>query len=297
MLRKITPGLGEVAYAKGTNQTQSLTGAHTACGGHTCASGEPSRLFEAIVRSFEEQKAQKTKPPEDYLYVIYRRKSTDDDKKQRQTLDDQLKDCMAIAEQYNLKIAKVFTESVSAKEPGIRPKFREMMDGLMRGRYDGIISRAPDRLARNMREGGEIIDLLDQGIIKDLRFHSMTFMNTAEGKMLLGISFVMAKQWVEGHAGRVKDATDKRTREGVNLGKPKHGYYNDNMGCMRPDSENWQLIRGVFDRRFQGMGLKEIAAWLKAEEYPRKTGHERLSVVVDTAFISSLPQETAYAGW
>ncbi|OGL99152.1 hypothetical protein A2304_03305 [Candidatus Uhrbacteria bacterium RIFOXYB2_FULL_57_15] len=249
------------------------------------------------MRSFEEQKAQKTKPPEDYLYVIYRRKSTDDDKKQRQTLDDQLKDCMAIAEQYNLKIAKVFTESVSAKEPGIRPKFREMMDGLMRGRYDGIISRAPDRLARNMREGGEIIDLLDQGIIKDLRFHSMTFMNTAEGKMLLGISFVMAKQWVEGHAGRVKDATDKRTREGVNLGKPKHGYYNDNMGCMRPDSENWQLIRGVFDRRFQGMGLKEIAAWLKAEEYPRKTGHERLSVVVDTAFISSLPQETAYAGW
>lgn len=255
-----------------------------------------SPLFNAVQAMIEQQRQAGKKDSDDFLYVVYVRKSTDTDDKQPITLDDQLAECETLARNKKLKVAHIYRESVSAKNPGNRPVFREMLDNIIRGRYDGIIALAPDRLARNMREGGEIIDLLDQGVIKDLRFCSIDFVNSPEGKMLLGISFVMAKQWVEGHAGRVKMATDRRTREGINLGKPKHGYYNDETGCMRPDGDNWQLIRGVFERRLQGVSLKEIAEWLKAEGYPLKSPSHRRPLIIDEAFISSILKETVYAG-
>ena len=168
-----------VVYAKTTYPAQRST-IHP----HTTLANEAQKSLATpcgVIAMAEQKKAETTKSADDYLYAIYTRKSTDDPKKQRETLQDQLDDCQALAKQNNLKVAKVFTESVSAKEPGIRQQFREMMDGSVRGPvYDGIIAWAPDRLARNMREGGEIIDLLDQTVIKDLRFCSMTYMNTPE---------------------------------------------------------------------------------------------------------------------
>ena len=43
-----------------------------------------------------------------------------------------------------------------------------------------------------MKEGGEIIDMIDYGSIKDLQFVTHTFSNDANGKMLLGMAFVMS---------------------------------------------------------------------------------------------------------
>ena len=72
---------------------------------------------------------------------------------------------------------------------------------------------------------------------------------------MLGIAFVMAKQWVESHSKN--EGGDGQAHErGRQPRQTQARCYNDNMGCMRPDGENWQLIRGCFDRRMQGMGQK-----------------------------------------
>lgn len=62
-----------------------------------------------------------------------------------------------------------------------------MLNDLKKGVYDGILAWNPDRLARNMREGGEIIDMIDEEEIKDLKFVTRHFTKDANGKMLLGI--------------------------------------------------------------------------------------------------------------
>jgi DNA invertase Pin-like site-specific DNA recombinase len=81
-------------------------------------------------------------------------------------------------------------------------------------RYALRIAWHPDRLARNMKEAGTIIDLVDRNLIRDLKFPTFTFENTPAGKMLLGITFVMAKQYSEhlsesvdrGNARAIEDA-------------------------------------------------------------------------------------------
>lgn len=125
-----------------------------------------------------------------YRYVIYARKSSESEEKQIRSLGDQITECRDFAARMGLKVVEPpIAESESAKEPDIRPKFRAMHEALKHGDYEGVIAWHPDRLARNMKDAGEVIDLLDKKIIKDLKFVSFSFENTTAGKMLLGISF------------------------------------------------------------------------------------------------------------
>lgn len=46
-----------------------------------------------------------------------------------------------------------------------------------------------------MKEGGEIIDMIDVGEILDLKFVTHHFTADPNGKMLLGMAFVLSKQY------------------------------------------------------------------------------------------------------
>jgi DNA invertase Pin-like site-specific DNA recombinase len=62
-------------------------------------------------------------------------------------------------------------------------------------RPDGIIAWLPDRLARNMRDAGEIIELLDSGQLADLKFPMYAFHNDSSGKEHLAMEFARAKAY------------------------------------------------------------------------------------------------------
>ena len=158
-------------------------------------------------------------------YVIYARKSTtESEERQVRSLGDQVVECTELAQKMGLKVIKVIKEAESAKEPDIRPKFREMVEEIKKGKYEGIIAWHPDRLARNMKDAGEIIDLLDKQIIKDLHFVSFTFQNNTAGKMLLGIAFVLSKQYSDQLSDNVKRGIRRSIEEGKYLSRTKYGY-------------------------------------------------------------------------
>lgn len=215
-------------------------------------------------------------PPEDgtlkpLKYVIYARKSTDDSDKQTRSLPDQISECVDFVEKNNLILGrpKVLQEAISAKTSDKRPKFRQMLEAIKKGQYDGIIAWHPDRLARNMKEAGEIIDLLDKGIIKDLQFVSFNFQNTPSGKMHLGITFVLSKQYSDQLSVNVSRGIKLSIQDGLYINRPKHGYYKDSGQRLRPDGRNHELIKDAFALRIQGKTFKQIAEYLNEQAYER----------------------------
>lgn len=73
----------------------------------------------------------------------------DDPQKQVRSIGDQILECKQLAARLGLNVAKVLEETKSAKKPNRRPIFRQMLNDLKKGVYDGILAWNPDRLARN----------------------------------------------------------------------------------------------------------------------------------------------------
>lgn len=242
-----------------------------------------------------------------YRYVIYARKSTEGEERQARSLGDQIIECKKMAESRGLKVLdrplSPIEEKQSAKEPDIRPKFRKMLDDIKQGKYEGIIAWHPDRLARNMKDAGEIIDLLDKQIIKDLQFVSFTFENDTAGKMLLGMSFVLSKQYSDKLRDDVKRGIRRSIEDGKYLSKAKHGYYRDRNMMLRPDSnpkeDNFGLLKNAWQMRLEGKTQQVIAKYLVDAGYKRSEGvgnvtHKTFNMT--DKVLSDIFKDTFYTG-
>src|SRR3989338_4001808 len=201
-------------------------------------------------------------------YVLYTRKSTDDPERQIRSVEDQIIEGKQFANRLGIKIIKTVIEKKSAKKPNLRPLFRQMLKDIKEGLYDGILSWNPDRLARNMKEGGEIIDMIDEDIIKDLKFVTHHFTKDANGKMLLGMAFVLSKQYSDKLSQDVTRGFHRKVEEGKSH-IVKHGYIKDEEGLYRPDGRNFELICEAWAMRKEGTSLEQIEEYLDKEGYQR----------------------------
>ena len=87
-------------------------------------------------------------------------------------------------------------EKCTAKMPG-RPVFNSLLTRIKNGEATGILAWHPDRLARNSVDGGEIVYLIDTGVIKSLVFPSFWFEPSPQGKFMLNMAFGQSKYYVD----------------------------------------------------------------------------------------------------
>lgn len=223
-------------------------------------------------------------PLEKRNYVIYLRKSTDDEAKQVRSIDDQRDECKALARQLKIdpKRLTILEESASAKKSGNRPIFNKMLHDFQTGKYHGLISWSPDRISRNMKEAGEVIEMIDEEVIQDLRFRTYHFDNTPNGKMMLGILFATSKQYSDKLAVDVKRGTDGNIKDGKYNGVVKKGYYVDETtGYFIPDDYHWGILRRAVDMRLsEKKSNVEIAEFLNdAKLAVRKDQNSELRLI------------------
>ena len=201
-------------------------------------------------------------------YVLYVRKSTDDPQRQVRSIDDQISECVSLSKRLNLTIVgDPIVEKKSAKKPDKRPLFTQMLKDFRKGKFNGILAWHPDRLARNMKEGGEIIDMIDDGYILDLKFVTHHFTNDANGKMMLGMAFVLSKQYSDNLSQNVTRGVKNSFEEGK-APIPKHGYINEN-GVYKPDGKMYDLICQAWQKRLAGVSLNEITEYLNDNGYKK----------------------------
>jgi len=253
-----------------------------------------------LVEFYQQQVGiKKEKQPENLRYAIYVRKSTEENTKQVRSIEDQLSECKILAQNNNIVVLKenIIEESGSAKTSGIRPKFRKLLDRIIAGELDGIVAWHPDRLSRNMLEAGEIIDLLDREIIVDLKFASHPFSNDQAGKMLLGILFVMAKQYSEKLSIDSSRGSNKKAEEGKVVGIVKHGYRKNKNDLMEPDGNNFVILHEAFQRKLKGETLGQIAKYMTDSGYFRrgKDNSER-KINITTSLLGKIFSDPVYTG-
>jgi len=211
-------------------------------------------------------------------YCLYARKSMESEEAQVLSIESQIKEMCALAEKEKLEIVEIKRESHSAKEAGARPVFNEIVDEIKSAKYNGILTWAPDRISRNAGDLGRIVDLMDQGLLKDIRTYGQRFTNSPNEKFLLMILGSQAKLENDQKRINVKRGLRARCEMGLWPCMAPTGYLND----KRNDHKCELLvdpIRGTtMKRMFEKVGNnrwsgRRVYGWLRNEmHFVSRTG-------------------------
>lgn len=297
--KKRTKVLADEAELAGVRKQQTFTSEY-----RNKAFGNSERSVNDLLDYFSAttQGTKKILPKEKRRYAIYLRKSTDDEAKQVRSLDDQRTECLKLTGRLGVTIREedIFEESASAKTSGNRPIFDRMLMGFKTGKYHGLVSWSPDRISRNMKEAGEVIEMIDHEEIQDLAFVTYQFDNSPNGKMMLGILFATSKQYSDKLAVDVKRGTVGNIVEGKYNGVLKKGYYVDAItGYFTPDEYNWNVLRKAVDMRlYEGKSNIDIAEFLNSAKLTeRKDQDEQPTLVkVTKQMVGNIFEDSFYCG-
>ena len=225
-------------------------------------------------------------------YVLYARKSTEEDDRQVLSIESQLEELRLYSAKEKFDIVASFEEAKTAKEPG-RTKFGEMLSFLQSGKADGIIAWHPDRLARNSVDGGAIIHMVDRGLIRSLKFPTHWFEPTPQGLFMLNIAFGQSKYFSDNLRENVKRGLRQKIRNGVWPGWAPVGYLNNaHTRGIDVDKEKSPKVRKLFEIYSTGEHtLYSLANWCKEHNL---RGHRGKTIVVGN--VQRLLQNPFYIG-
>jgi len=225
-------------------------------------------------------------------YILYARKSTEDEDRQILSIEAQFFELKEFAAKEKLEIVASFEEAKTAKEPG-RIKFAEMLSLIEKGKAEGILSWNPDRLARNSVDGGKIIHMIDRGLIKALKFPTFWFEPTPQGLFMLQIAFGQSKYYVDALRENVTRGMRQKVRNGVWPSKAPLGYLNNpKTRGIDVDSEKAQKVKKIFELYATGnYNFRELAEW-----YRRISPKSNLDKCMAISQVPKILQNVFYLG-
>jgi site-specific DNA recombinase len=145
-------------------------------------------------------------------YILYARKSTTSEDRQVASIESQIDAMREVAQDHNLKIVDVMSESGSGFKVG-RPVFNAMIEKIKSGEADGIIAWKLSRLSRNPDDAGQIMGMLQRAEIKHIRTVSRNW-HPDDNVMMMYVEFGMDNQFSKDLSADTKRGLVKKAKRG-----------------------------------------------------------------------------------
>jgi DNA invertase Pin-like site-specific DNA recombinase len=210
----------------------------------------------------------KEKIPIIVKYCLYARKSMETEERQALSIDSQISEMKRIAERDNLQVVYFKSEAHSAKDSGQRIIFNELIQDIKDKKYNGILTWNTDRLSRNAGDLGQIVDLIDKGLLIEIRTFSQNFTNTPNDKFLLMILGSQAKLENDNRAINVQRGMRARVQAGLWPSVAPTGYLNskfrDHLCEKDIDPVMAPIVKQMFEKvGYEGYTNRQLYSWLK----------------------------------
>jgi DNA invertase Pin-like site-specific DNA recombinase len=182
-----------------------------------------------------------------------------------------------LAERNNLHVVEIKREAHSSKEVGQRPIYNEMLTEIKQGKFNCILTWAPDRLARNAGDLGAVVDLMDQGKLIEIKTYGQKFTNNPNEKFLLMILGSQAKLENDNKAVNVKRGLRTRCEMGWRPGVAPTGYLNEkhvDKKCQcRIDPKRGPVIKQMFEKvACEQWSGRKVYRWLREIDFKTHKG-------------------------
>jgi len=179
------------------------------------------------------------------IALAYCRKSEEDKKRQVLSLNDQVNECNKLIKDYSLNlIVPHFKEEKSGRKAGVRTEFYRMLNLLKAGKAKVVVCWNANRLARNMIDGSEIIDLVQH---KGLRIITPYTQYDLSNWFMLLIEFGMSTDFSLKLSKDVKRGLESKVAKGIKPGLAPIGYLNvgevKGEKTVTNDPERFDLVK------------------------------------------------------
>src|SRR3972149_8888328 len=188
---------------------------------------------------------------------FYKRKSTDDKRKQALSLPSQDRSCredIRDFKSFNV-LNREIEEKRSAKLPDNRPLFTDMIDRISKGEANIIICWTLNRLARNAKEAGIIIDMVQRLGLKIIT--PFKIYDSASDIQTMYLEFLISNTYIVDLQRGSKRGLSDKVEEGKVPGLAPLGYLNTperKQGTREilVDPERFDLSRKMWDLLLTG---------------------------------------------
>ncbi len=211
-------------------------------------------------------------------YCLYARKSSEEAERQALSIDSQVKEMLEVARRENLAVTEIRRESHSAKDSGMRPVFNQLLKDIRMGVFTGILTWDPSRLSRNAGDIGTVIDLMDQGLLQNIRTHSQKFTNNPNEKFLLMILSSQAKLENDNRGINVKRGQKTRAEMGYRpcltpLGYLQERRAGESKSRVVIDPLRGSLVRQMFEYVAQNHASgRALRRWMQEVGFTTRKG-------------------------
>ncbi|MEI6462976.1 MAG: recombinase family protein [bacterium] len=199
-------------------------------------------------------------------YFLYCRKSQESEDRQSLSLPAQVTEMSEYARNNSLNIVHVYIESKSARFPNKRLLFSEMIGKIQNGEADAILCYHTNRLSRNPEEAGKIMQMISDGIIKEIRTANETISWENANDILLGVQFGTNSQFSKDLSRVTKRGTREKIRRGEwpTLAPLFYINYEDKgVKNIKPDPSNSQVYSNWIDKViYQKLNIPEAVSLL-----------------------------------
>ena len=193
-----------------------------------------------------------TENKEKLTFFLYVRKSSESEDRQVQSIDDQIRVLLPLAQTLNIRIKETFTEAKSAKAPFVRPVFTEMLARIEKGEANGILVWELNRLSRNPVDSGTISWMLQRGVLKCIQTMSKKYL-PSDNILLFNVETGMANQFIIDLRRNCRRGMEGKALRGWKPALAPYGYLNDKLeGTIIPDKKRFHLIRRMWDMMLSG---------------------------------------------
>jgi site-specific DNA recombinase len=191
-----------------------------------------------------------------------------------QKVDDQIRDCLALAERLDLDVAKerIFRDdSISAHGGKRRPGYAALLDAIRSGQVDAVLAVDADRLHRRLRE---LLDYLDACAIRDIPTYTVRAgkvdLATRQGRTMAKISATMAEEEVDHMIERMREARLHKVERGEWTGNKRPYAYEADGITVR--AEEADALRWSCGQLLAGNSLSAVAKELNRRQQFSSTG-------------------------
>lgn len=214
----------------------------------------------------------------------YLRKSSEEKDRQVLSIESQRNEMKDLAKTLKIKILKEFIDEGSGHKPNERAGFSTMIKAIEAGDINALLVWKADRLARNPIEGGYLLYLLQNGVLRCIKTPYNTYLPT-DNTLPLTIEFGMANQFSLDLSRNVKRGNKTKIEKGGFCHVAPIGYLNDRINkTIIKDPERFDQVRKMWNLLLTDMySLSEICEiankeWGFRTMKRKKTGGVKLRI-------------------